>query len=77
MKRSRSPRRPDGTRSGERAFFDWMNGEKLSCCVDFDRQADELRRLLAAADVVLSAQETQAIDARFPRPSRKTPLAMN
>jgi diketogulonate reductase-like aldo/keto reductase len=36
-----------------------------------------LRENLAAADVVLSAQETQAIDAHFPPPSRKTPLAMN
>ena len=36
-----------------------------------------LRENLAAADVVLSAQEMQAIDAQFPRPSRKTPLAMN
>ena len=36
-----------------------------------------LRENLAAADVVLSAQEMQAIDAQFPRPARKTPLAMN
>ncbi len=48
-----SPRRPDGTRGGNRAFFDWMNGEKLSYCVDFDRQADELRELLAVSDVVI------------------------
>ena len=36
-----------------------------------------LRENLAAADVVLTAQEIQAIDSQFRRPSRKTPLAMN
>lgn len=25
-----SPRRPDGTRAGNRAFFNWMNAQKLS-----------------------------------------------
>ncbi len=48
-----SPRRPDGTRAGDRAFFDWINGEKLSYCLDFDSQADELRELLAVADIVI------------------------
>src|SRR5262249_35834164 len=48
-----SLRRPDGTRDGNRAFFDWVNGEKLSYCVDFDNQADELRELLAVADIVI------------------------
>ncbi len=28
--------RPDGTRSGPSAFFDWMNSGKLSYAVDFD-----------------------------------------
>ena len=45
-----SPRRPDGTRAGNSAFFDWMNGEKLSYCLDFDHDAEELRELLAACD---------------------------
>ena len=36
-----------------------------------------LRENLAAADVALSDAEQQAIDRRFPRPVRKTPLAMN
>ena len=31
-----SPRRPDGTRAGPPAFFDWMNGGKLAYAVDFD-----------------------------------------
>ncbi len=40
-----SPRRPDGTRDGDRAFFDWVNGEKLSYCLDFDAQADGAARV--------------------------------
>ncbi|OBI05131.1 acyl-CoA transferase [Mycolicibacter heraklionensis] len=48
-----SPSRPDGTRAGSSAFFDWMNGGKLSCGMDFDRDAGALAQLLAAADVVL------------------------
>src|SRR6185295_5245496 len=28
--------RPDGTRAGPPAFFDWMNSGKLSYAVDFD-----------------------------------------
>jgi diketogulonate reductase-like aldo/keto reductase len=36
-----------------------------------------LRENLAAADVVLTAAELQAIERRFPRPVRKAPLAMN
>ena len=39
--------------------------------------AVHLRENLAAADVVLDARELQAIDAQFPPPSHKTPLAMN
>jgi diketogulonate reductase-like aldo/keto reductase len=39
--------------------------------------AAHLRENLAAADVVLSADELQAIERRFPRPARKAPLAMN
>lgn len=39
--------------------------------------AAHLRENLAAADVVLTDDERQAIDRRFPPPARKTPLAMN
>ena len=39
--------------------------------------AAHLRENLAAVDVALSDAEQQAIDRRFPRPVRKTPLAMN
>jgi hypothetical protein len=59
-----SPRRPDGTRKGDRAFFDWINGEKLSYCVDFDSQADELRELLAAVDIVIEGSRPAALARR-------------
>ncbi|BBZ46301.1 CoA transferase [Mycobacterium parmense] len=56
-----SPRRPDGTRGGNSDFFDWVNGGKLSYCVDFDRQAGELRELLAVADVVIEGSRPAAL----------------
>lgn len=59
-----SPRRPDGTRKGNRAFFDWMNSGKLSYCVDFDCQADELRELLAVSDIVIEATRPGALARR-------------
>ena len=59
-----SPGRPDGTRSGEHAFFDWMNFGKLSYTVDFDDDADALRRLLAAADIVIEGSRPAALRRR-------------
>ncbi|SON59408.1 Succinyl-CoA:(R)-benzylsuccinate CoA-transferase subunit BbsF [Mycobacterium simulans] len=59
-----SPRRPDGTRAGNRAFFDWINGEKLSYCLDFDRDAHELRQLLAVADIVIEGSRPDALARR-------------
>lgn len=59
-----SPRRPDGTRGGNQAFFDWMNNEKLSYCVDFDAQAAELRALLTAADIVIEGSRPAALARR-------------
>jgi hypothetical protein len=59
-----SPRRPDGTRAGNRDFFDWMNGEKLSYCLDFDGQADELRALLNVADIVIEGSRPAALTRR-------------
>lgn len=56
-----SPSRPDGTRAGDRAFFDWMNAGKLSCAVDFDRDTAFLAQLLAAADVVLEGSRPAAL----------------
>jgi hypothetical protein len=55
--------RPDGTRSGPPAFFDWMNGEKLSLAVDFD-QPSKLRRLLTVADVVVESSRPAALRRR-------------
>jgi len=59
-----SPQRPDGTRAGNHAFFDWMNGEKLSYCLDFDRQGDELRELLAVSDIVIEGSRPAALARR-------------
>jgi crotonobetainyl-CoA:carnitine CoA-transferase CaiB-like acyl-CoA transferase len=59
-----SPRRPDGTRAGSRAFFDWMNSGKLSYCVDFASQADELRELLAVSDIVIEGSRPAALARR-------------
>jgi len=39
--------------------------------------AAHLRENLAAADLVLTEDEVRAIEGRFPRPARRTPLAMN
>jgi hypothetical protein len=52
--------RPDGTRSGPPAFFDWMNSGKLSYAVDFDEPAG-LRRLLGSADVVIESSRPAAL----------------
>jgi CoA transferase family III len=59
-----SPRRPDGTRAGNREFFDWMNGEKLCYCLDLAHQADELRELLAVADIVIEGSRPAALARR-------------
>ncbi len=70
-----SPRRPDGTRGGNRAVFDWINGEKLSCCLDFDSQADELRQLLAVADIVIEGSRPAALARRRLGPDDIAPRA--
>jgi CoA-transferase family III len=70
-----SPRRPDGTRAGDRAFFDWINGEKLSYCVDFDSQANELRELLAVADIVIEGSRPAALARRRLGPDDIAPRA--
>ena len=53
--------RPDGTRSGPPAFFDWMNGDKLSYRTDFAQPTD-LRRLLDVADVVIESSRPGALE---------------
>jgi CoA-transferase family III len=71
-----SPARPDGTRAGPPAFFDWMNAGKLSYAVDFD-DAERLRALLEVADVVIESSRPAALrrrglgyEAVVPRPGR-------
>ncbi len=59
-----SPNRPDGTRRGEPAFFDWMNAGKLSYAVDFDSRTDALRRLIEVADVVIEGSRRTALRRR-------------
>ncbi|WP_406813105.1 CoA transferase [Mycobacterium sp. M23085] len=70
-----SPRRPDGTRAGVPAFFDWINSEKLSYRVDFDSQADELGELLAVSDVVIEGSRPAALARRGLGPDAVTPRA--
>jgi hypothetical protein len=59
-----SPDRPDGARSGEPAFFDWMNFGKLSYAVDFNADAGALRQLLSAADIVIEGSRPAALRRR-------------
>jgi crotonobetainyl-CoA:carnitine CoA-transferase CaiB-like acyl-CoA transferase len=59
-----TPRRPDGTRSGAPAFFDWMNVGKLSYAVDFDDARDAVRRLLGAADIVIEGSRPAGLRRR-------------
>jgi crotonobetainyl-CoA:carnitine CoA-transferase CaiB-like acyl-CoA transferase len=70
-----SPRRPDGTRAGNSAFFDWMNDEKLSYCLDFDDEAGELRELLSISDVVIEGSRPAALARRRLGPDHVTPRA--
>ena len=71
-----SPTRPDGTRAGPPAFFDWMNVGKLSYAVDFS-DTERLRALLEVADVVIESARPAALRRRglshddvVPRPGR-------
>jgi hypothetical protein len=57
-----TPTRPDGTRAGDRRFFDWMNSEKLSFSTTFE--SGELARLLRAADVVIEGSRPGALARR-------------
>lgn len=69
-----SPRRPDGTRAGSPAFYDWMNRGKLSYAVDFDDRA-AMQRLLGAADVVIEGSRPAALVRRGLGPGDITPRA--
>jgi crotonobetainyl-CoA:carnitine CoA-transferase CaiB-like acyl-CoA transferase len=59
-----SRNRPDGTRRGEPAFFDWMNSGKLCYTADFDTDGNALRRLLAAADIVIEGSRPAGLRRR-------------
>lgn len=69
-----SPRRPDGTRAGSVAFYDWMNRGKLSYAVEFDDQP-AMRRLLEAADVVIEGSRPAALNRRGLGPADIAPRA--
>lgn len=58
-----STARPDGTRAGSAAFFDWMNAGKLCYAADFDG-GGPLRALLEAADVVIESSRPSALHHR-------------
>ncbi|MDZ4266301.1 MAG: CoA transferase, partial [Mycobacterium sp.] len=58
-----SAARPDGTRAGPVAFFDWINGGKLSYEADFTHP-ESLARLLGAADVVIESSRPAALERR-------------
>lgn len=55
--------RPDGTRSGSHAFFDWMNGGKLCYAADFT-DTTRLRELLEVADIVIEASRPAGLARR-------------
>jgi crotonobetainyl-CoA:carnitine CoA-transferase CaiB-like acyl-CoA transferase len=59
-----SPARPDGTRRGKPAFFDWINYGKLCYAADFEADNDGLRDLLAVADVVIEGSRPAALRRR-------------
>ena len=58
-----SASRPDGTRHGSTEFFDWMNAGKLSYLADFAHPTG-VRRLLAAADVVIESSRPATLRRR-------------
>lgn len=69
-----SPRRPDGTRAGPPAFYDWVNRGKLSYAVEFDDHA-AMTRLLSAADVVIEGSRPAALVRRGLGPDDIAPRA--
>lgn len=58
-----SATRPDGTRAGPSAFFDWMNSGKRSYTADFD-EPSALQELLAGADIVIESSRPAALARR-------------
>jgi hypothetical protein len=66
--------RPDGARFGPARFFDWINSGKLSYVTDL-ADAVSLRRLLAAADVVIESSRPAALIRRGLGPTDVDPRA--
>jgi crotonobetainyl-CoA:carnitine CoA-transferase CaiB-like acyl-CoA transferase len=60
-----SPARPDGARSGNPAFFDWLHAGHRSLAADFitDEGRSALAALLEAADVVIESSRPRALAA--------------
>jgi crotonobetainyl-CoA:carnitine CoA-transferase CaiB-like acyl-CoA transferase len=60
-----SPARPDGARSGNREFFDWLHAGHRSVVVDFGTRAGRavLASLLKVADVVIESSRPRALAA--------------
>jgi crotonobetainyl-CoA:carnitine CoA-transferase CaiB-like acyl-CoA transferase len=60
-----SPARPDGARSGNRAFFDWLHAGHRSLAVDFGTREGRavLALLLEVADVVIESSRPRALAA--------------
>ena len=57
--------RPDGARSGPAAFYDLLNAGKETITIDFGDRSDQalLRRMVAAADLVIEASRPRALAA--------------
>ena len=64
--------RPDGTRAGSQAFFNWMNSGKLSYTADFD-EPTRLQQLLEIADIVIESSRPTALARRGLGPADVTP----
>ena len=60
-----SPDRPDGARSGNREFFDWLHAGHRSLAADFRTAAGRaaLKALLGVADIVIEASRPRALAA--------------
>ena len=56
--------RPDGLRRGDPALFDLLNAGKQNVCMDLREPSglSDLRRLLAAADVVIESSRPRALE---------------
>jgi crotonobetainyl-CoA:carnitine CoA-transferase CaiB-like acyl-CoA transferase len=59
-----TPDRPDGARTGNGDFFDWLHAGQQSVVLDFRSASgrDALGALLAAADVVIEASRPRALE---------------